>query len=179
MGKKNRVWLALGSNLGDSRTLLHQAWFELGTRKDVTLICLSRPYITEPVGMDSENQFVNAVGILETEHTPQSFLSLLQQVEKTFGRTVKTGQSGSEYQDRLLDLDMLYYNDLILTTDTLLLPHPHIAERLFVLAPLVEIDPRHIDPGTGMSVKTMHEKLLRLISAGEMESQGIRSVTWS
>ena len=176
MNKQHRVWLGLGSNLGDSQSILQQAWHDLGKDERITLIVLSLPYVTEPVGMESDNLFLNAVGILETDHTPESFLALLQQVEKAFGRASKTGQNG--YQDRLLDLDILYYDDCVINTETLLLPHPHIAKRLFVLAPLSEIDPMHLDPRTGKTAEAMHKELLHQMEAGKMVFQTIKPEAW-
>jgi 2-amino-4-hydroxy-6-hydroxymethyldihydropteridine diphosphokinase len=176
LNKQNRVWLALGSNLGDSQHILQQAWRDLGEEEGISLICLSRPYITEPVGMESDNLFLNAVGILETDLAPEHLLTLLQQVEIGFGRVCKTGQNG--YQDRLLDLDILYYSDCVLSTDTLLLPHPHITERLFVLAPLSEVDPHHCDPITGATAEAMHQELLLQMAAGNKTLQKIKSETW-
>ncbi|MBN4068202.1 2-amino-4-hydroxy-6-hydroxymethyldihydropteridine diphosphokinase [Desulfotalea psychrophila] len=168
--------MALGSNLGDSHRILQQAWHDLGEDKEIKLIILSRPYVTEPVGMESENLFLNAVGILETNHTPEQLLALLQQVEKGFGRIRKTGQNG--YRDRLLDLDILYYDDCVLTTEELLVPHPHRAERLFVLAPLVEIDPLHCDPCSGQTAVAMHQKLLQQMKDGKEAFQAIKAETW-
>ncbi len=177
MNKQNRVWLALGSNLGDSQRILQQAWHDLGENESISLVSLSLPYVTEPVGMESENLFLNAVGILDTGHAPELLLALLQQVEKGFGRVSKTGQNG--YQDRLLDLDILYYDNCVLNTDRLMLPHPHIAERLFVLAPLVEIDPQHCDPRTGQTAETMHQDLLQQMAAGKKAFQEIKPDTWA
>lgn len=176
MNKKHRVWLGLGSNLGDSQSILQQAWHDLGKDEGVELLVLSLPYVSKPVGMESDNLFLNAVGILETEYTPELFLVLLQQMEKGFGRASKTGQDG--YQDRLLDLDILYYDDCVLNTDTLLLPHPHIAARLFVLAPLSEIDPLHPDPHTGQTAEGMYKELLHQMEMGEMAFQSIKPESW-
>jgi 2-amino-4-hydroxy-6-hydroxymethyldihydropteridine diphosphokinase len=176
LNKQYRIWLGLGSNLGDRQSILQQAWHDLGKDERINLVVLSHPYVTEPVGMESNNLFLNAVGILETDHTPESFLALLQQVEKGFGRASKTGGNG--YQDRLLDLDILYYDDCVINTDTLLLPHPHIAKRLFVLAPLSEIDPLHFDPRTGQSAEAMHQELLHQMKTGKIAFQTIKPESW-
>lgn len=176
MNKHNKVWLALGSNLGDSQRILQQAWHDLGEDDGITLVRLSLPYVTEPVGMESNNVFLNAVGILTTDHAPESLLALLQQVEKGFGRIKKTGKNG--YQDRLLDLDILYYDDCVLSTDTLMLPHPHIAERLFVLTPLAAIDPQRRDPLTGKTAEAMYQELLQQMATGRKALQKIKPEFW-
>lgn len=168
--------MALGSNLGDSHQILQQAWQELGSVDEVELIGLSRPYVTEPVGMESDNLFLNAVGILETTRSPESLLATTQLVEKSFGRNKKTGMDG--YQDRLLDLDILYFSDYQLAATNLVLPHPHISERLFVLAPLLEIDPHHCDPVTGQTATEMHQNLLQDMKTERIAFQEIRRENW-
>ncbi len=177
MNKKTRVWIGLGSNLGDSRTILQQAWQGLGQEKTITLVTLSSPYVTEPVGMESEYLFLNAIGILETSLAPESFLTLLQRVELGFGRNKKTGVDG--YQDRLLDLDILYYGEQKRSVSDLILPHPHIADRLFVLAPLTEIDPDHCDPLTGKTAQSMQRELLQRMKNGKIAFQEITRETWA
>jgi len=171
-----KVWLGLGSNLGNSQQILQDAWQELGQEENVNILSLASPYASDPVGMESDNVFVNSTGILETSLAPHELLRLLKRVEKGFGRKVKTGTDG--YQDRLLDLDILYFGDRQSVTDELQIPHPHIAERLFVLAPLVEIDPEHCDPRTGEQVSAMHSSLLAKISKGSLAFQKIQREIW-
>lgn len=177
MSGRSRVWVALGSNLGESKQILQKAWRRLGNEEALDSICLSSPYITEPVGMESRNLFLNAVGILETTLPPESLLVVLQQVEKEFGRSRKT--AGEGYEDRLLDLDILYFDGCVLTSSKLVLPHPHIGERLFVLEPLVEIDPEHSDPVNGLTAVAMHQKLLQQMGAGIVAAQEIKRDTWA
>jgi len=171
-----RVWLGFGSNLGDSRKILQQAWQKLGQEETIRLITFSAPYASEPVGMESDNRFLNAVGILETNLSPHDLLGLLQKVEKGFGRKVKTGMD--EYQDRLLDLDILFFSDIKSTESNLLLPHPHIADRLFVLAPLAEIDPEHRHPRTGKRVQQMYDALVQKMKDGITVLQEVQQETW-
>ena len=177
MNTKKKVWVALGSNLGDSNRILQEAWHQLGRGEPVELVSLSHPYITEPVGMDSDNIFLNAVGILETSLTPDSLLAMLQQVERGFGRNKKSTADG--YQDRLLDLDILYFDDCVSTSSDLVLPHPHISERLFVLEPLIEIDPDRCDPGSGLTAVAMHQNLLQRMEVGSIAVQEIKRAIWA
>lgn len=172
-----KVWLGLGSNLGDCRSILQGAWEALGEETSVRLLSFSSPYASAPVGMESENRFLNAAGILETSLDPYSLLKLLQNIERGFGRQMKTGSDG--YQDRLLDLDILYFGNRLSSAADLQLPHPHIANRLFVLAPLAEIDPEHCDPCSGKKVQDMYAELNRKIANGVMASQDIVRETWS
>lgn len=176
MSGTTRAWIALGSNLGDSRRILRQAWLRLGEEEGLSVLTLSHPYISAPVGMESAHLFFNAVGILETSLDPQILLVHLQEVERHFGRVQKSGADG--YKDRLLDLDLLYYGDRVLESGELSIPHPHIAGRLFVLAPLAEIDPQHLDPLTGLSAEEMHRQLRQRIENGKEELQQIERKEW-
>ncbi len=177
MENTKRVWVALGSNLGESNIILQQAWQELGAQEAIELVTLSSPYVSEPVGLESENLFLNAVGILETILCPEALLVLLQQVERGFGRDKKSDANG--YQDRLLDLDMLYFVDSVIRSETLVVPHPHISERLFVLAPLVEIDPDHRDPLNSDSAVEMYHRLLHQIESGAAPLQEFKRDSWT
>lgn len=172
-----KVWLGLGSNLGNSQQILQRAWETLGNDVNVFLIVLSSPYTSAPVGMESDNHFVNAVGMVETTLDPSSLLRLLQEVEKGFGRNTKTGSTG--YQDRLLDLDILYFGDTESNTRQLQIPHQQVANRLFVLTPLMEIEPQHLDPFTQKTVAQMHSELLLKIKNDEMISQEIERSSWN
>jgi len=174
--QSERVWLGLGSNLGDSRKILQEAWEVLGRDPDISRVLLSSPYASDPVGMESENRFLNAVGIIETRYDPLSLLTLLQQVEKSFGRKEKTGKEG--YQDRLLDLDILYFGTIQSRTEKLQIPHPQIASRLFVLTPLMEIDALHTDPSTKKTVTQMHSELIVKIENGEIAPQEMQRQSW-
>ncbi len=173
----NRVYIGLGSNLGNSRKILLDAWKRLGLAQDVFLLALSSPYSSDPVAMESGNRFVNAVGILETGLGPKELLYLLQAVEKDFGRTKKS--EGKRYQDRLLDLDILYFADLVSQTAELVLPHPQIAGRLFVLLPLLEVDPEKTDPVTQLGAAEMYAVLQEKIAAGERAPQAIEKSAWN
>ncbi len=151
------VCIGLGSNLGDSLELLPEAWAELGRVPGIGTGALSRPYLTEPEGMESENWFINAAGILTTSLAPEALLGQLLAVEQAFGRHRSPCRQG--YQDRTLDLDLLIYGDLVMTTDRLILPHPHMCRRLFVLAPLAELVPDLAIPGSGRSVSQCLQEL--------------------
>ncbi|PID76154.1 MAG: 2-amino-4-hydroxy-6-hydroxymethyldihydropteridine diphosphokinase [Deltaproteobacteria bacterium] len=132
------AYIGLGSNLGDGRKILRSAWKTLGDAAGVELVALARPYRTAPVGMASEHWFTNSVGCLRTSLAPEELLSLLFRVEADFGR--KRDETVPGYHDRSLDLDLLYFGELCLDTPRLVLPHPGITERLFVLVPLAELE---------------------------------------
>ena len=134
------AFIGLGSNEGDSLQNLQKAWRKLAETGCGILVGLSSPYKSEPVGVVTENWFINAVGVIETTLTPESLLEKMLAIEKEMGRNREKGV------DRSIDLDLLYYNDLIVNSAQLVLPHPEIQNRLFVLQPLSELAPDHIHP---------------------------------
>lgn len=152
------AYVGLGSNLGNCRENLQQAWIRLGAVKDVKLLVLSSPYRSEPVGMASDNWFINAVGCLQTSLSPAALLAAMLDVEKSLGRK---RSSGKKPTDRSVDLDLLYWDDRISKDPSLILPHPEIANRLFVLLPLAEIGPEVSHPVLN---KTSAEMLQDLIA---------------
>ena len=170
MGNFHTVCIGLGSNLGDSRSLLQNAWQVLADETNIVTKALSSPYRTMPVGMDSPNWFVNAVGLVETSLVPEALLDVLLRVEQQFGRT---RSDNGEYQDRTLDLDLLLFDDLIIQTPRLTLPHPAMCERGFVLIPLAEIAPQLSHPGLNRTVLQLLEELEK--TGG---GQGIERIAW-
>ncbi len=159
-------FIALGSNLGDGRINLLRAWQDL-KGGGITPLALSSPYKTAPVGMTSESWFTNAVGMVETIKTPASLLNTLLELETRMGRNRARGM------DRIIDLDILYYDDLLCHDTSLDLPHPEMTERLFVLAPLAELAPNHLHPISGLSSRQMLRRL-------ELRDHGqqIKKTTW-
>ncbi len=127
------VFVGLGSNLGDGRQNIQTAWQKLGAVKGVRLVRLSSPYLTEPVGIATDFWFTNAVGLLQTELSPRELLRVMLQIEAEMGR------DRTKTDDRPVDLDILYYGDLVYSGPDLVIPHPDLQNRLFVLAPLEEL----------------------------------------
>lgn len=136
------VYLALGTNIGNKRRNMITAAALLAERAG-NVLALSGFYETEPWGFQSENTFLNAALRLETSLSPLELLKATQQIEAEMGRTQK---SNGTYHDRIIDIDILLYDDLILQTPELTLPHPLMHERLFVMEPLAEIAPNVIHP---------------------------------
>jgi 2-amino-4-hydroxy-6-hydroxymethyldihydropteridine diphosphokinase len=168
--------IGLGSNLGNGRAILHAAWETIGTISGIRLNGLSSPFMTAPVGMASRHWFTNAVGRLQVALTPEELLWVLLAIEKKFGRTRDGERLG--YQDRSLDLDLLYYDNIVRDTPELTLPHPRIGERLFVLAPFAELEPDYIDLTSGKTIVDMAKQLVHRILAGEIENQEIIAGRW-
>lgn len=150
------AYLGLGSNLGNKRHNLIKAAALLAERAG-DILALSSFYETAPWGFVSDNSFLNAAMKLETTLSPLELLETTQEIEKELGRTEKS--NSSDYQDRVIDVDLLLYDDQILQTPVLTLPHPHLHERRFVLEPLAEIAPFCVVPVIGKSVAKLLELL--------------------
>lgn len=136
------AYLALGTNIGNKRRNMITAAALLAERVG-DVFALSGFYETEPWGFQSENTFLNAALQLDTSLSPLELLKATQEIEIEMGRTQK---SNGAYHDRIIDIDILLYEDLVLQTPELTLPHPLMHERLFVMEPLAEIAPNVIHP---------------------------------
>jgi 2-amino-4-hydroxy-6-hydroxymethyldihydropteridine diphosphokinase len=133
------VYLALGANLGDRQANLQAALAALPPA--VNVLERSSIYVTDPWGMTDQPDFLNMVIRGETELSPQDLLVRLKRLEKDLGR-----QPSIRYGPRLIDIDILFYADLVLESPGLIIPHPRLHERTFVLVPLAEIAPNLIHP---------------------------------
>lgn len=133
------AYLGLGSNLGTDKVAnLHQAVALINEQAGHILACSS--FIeSEPWGFQSTNTFVNAVVAIDTPHTPHELLRITQAIERSMGRTHKT--VGTNYTDRIIDIDILLYGEEVIDDDVLTIPHPLIMQREFVYLPLFEIAP--------------------------------------
>ncbi len=132
----HQVYLGLGSNLGDKAWNLSEAIRLIGER--VGQVLRQSSFIeTEPWGFQSDNSFLNAVILCETDKTPREVLLLTQQIERDMGRRQKSVSVG--YADRIIDIDILLYDDLTIDEPDLKIPHPLMHQRDFVMRPLQEI----------------------------------------
>jgi 2-amino-4-hydroxy-6-hydroxymethyldihydropteridine diphosphokinase len=132
----HQVYLGLGSNLGNKEWNLSEAIRLIGER--VGQVVRQSSFIeTEPWGFQSKNSFLNAVILCETNKTPREVLLLTQQIERDMGRRQKSVSVG--YADRIIDIDILLYDDLTVDEPDLKIPHPLMHQRDFVMRPLKEI----------------------------------------
>ena len=133
----HRLYLSLGSNLGDRRALILQALRLLGERVG-EVRRVSSLIETQPWGFSSPHPFLNACCLIVTRKSPRRCLTETQRIERLLGRTQKT-TPGGPYHDRTIDIDILLYDDLHVAEPDLVIPHPRMAERDFVMHPLQEI----------------------------------------
>ena len=143
MGRKvHKVYLGLGSNLGDKETHIRKAITLIGERVG-TVLRQSSLIETEPWGFESEHTFLNGVILVETTLTPRQTLKATQKIERDLGRKRKSTDSSSHqlpnYSDRPIDIDILLYDDLTIDEPDLKIPHPLMEQRDFVMIPLREI----------------------------------------
>lgn len=149
------VYLGLGTNLGNKEANLRIAIYKLQERigKQVSL---SSFYETAPWGFESDHSFLNAAIGLETSLSPIEILHITQEIEKELGRTKKS-VNGS-YSDRLIDIDILLYDTLVLQTPELTIPHPLMTERDFVMKPLIEIAGNVIHPTRQKTLSELYQE---------------------
>jgi 2-amino-4-hydroxy-6-hydroxymethyldihydropteridine diphosphokinase len=145
--------IGLGSNLGDSRSILIGAIDRLRSHPQIEVSAVSSWYTTAPIG-PPQPDYLNGCATLQTSLAPLDLLNFLHSIEAEFGR-VRQEVWGA----RTLDLDLLLYDDLIIDLPTLQLPHPRMLERAFVLVPLSEIVPDAIEPRSGQSIVTLCRQL--------------------
>jgi len=137
----SRVYLSLGSNIGNRQRAISEMLRMLEQTPGVTLVKASSNYETRPVGMQDQPLFINAAAVIETELDPMELLALCKEIEARLGR-VDRGRWGP----READMDIVMYEDLVADLPELKLPHPEMHLRRFVLAPLCEIAPDAVHP---------------------------------
>ena len=142
------VYLGLGTNLGDKEANMHDA-VRLISGRIGKVVSLSAFYVTEPWGFSSENSFLNAACKVETNFTPFEVLKETQAIERELGRIHKS--VNGNYSDRPMDIDILLYDNLILNTPELTIPHPLMMQRPFVMDPLTETAPEVVHTLQGKS----------------------------
>jgi 2-amino-4-hydroxy-6-hydroxymethyldihydropteridine diphosphokinase len=138
-----RAYVGLGSNLGDREQTLRKAVDALGADEGIDLVAVSTLRETEPVGVGAQPRFLNGAVALDTTLSARELLERLLAVERRFGRVRVPGEHGP----RTLDLDLLLYGDELIDEPGLVVPHPRLHERRFVLEPLAELAPGLVVPG--------------------------------
>ncbi len=150
----NSTFILLGSNLGQREAILDNAISQLSAYCG-TIQEKSSVYESKAWGFEAEEKFLNQVIILRTKLGPYALLARLQEIEKRMGR-VRTKPG---YESRIIDLDILYFNDQIIKSETLTIPHPGMHLRAFTMAPLAEIAPKTLHPILQLS----HTELLTIL----------------
>jgi 2-amino-4-hydroxy-6-hydroxymethyldihydropteridine diphosphokinase len=149
------AYVALGSNLGDRAGHLAAATAALRACPGVRVVAVSTVYETAPIGPPPQGPYLNAALHLRTDLAPRALLACLLEIEAAQGRQ----RSAGRWSARTLDLDLLFYGSLVLDEPGLCIPHPHLHERGFVLAPLCELAARLVHPRLGETVEQLARKV--------------------
>jgi 2-amino-4-hydroxy-6-hydroxymethyldihydropteridine diphosphokinase len=147
LGSMQGIFLGLGSNKGNRELFLHQAIAKLKAIPELEIRRYSSIYESEPVGLKEQAWFLNAVVEISTKLDPFLLLAATQNIERQLGRK-RTRRWGA----RIIDIDILSFNDLIIQSYNLIIPHPEMTVRKFVLMPLSEISPTYFHPITKISI---------------------------
>jgi len=148
------IFLSLGANIGEREENILRAIELLKTRVG-RCVNVSDFYISDACGFESENKFVNIAAEFETSLQPVELLKITQQIERTLGRKNKT--RNGKYSDRIIDIDILFYDNQIIDLQQLTIPHPLLHKRNFVLEPLAEIAPEFKHPVLKKNIKELAE----------------------
>lgn len=141
-----RAYVGLGANLGDREENVRRALGLLAAHREIEVVSVSSLRETDPVGYLEQPRFLNGAVALETSLEPRALLDALLAVERRLGRV---RGDGPRFGPRPIDLDLLLYEDVVLDEPGLVLPHPRLHERSFVLEPLAELEPGLVVPGRG------------------------------
>jgi len=151
----HKVYLGLGSNLGDREDMLNRAIQLLDSHKFIDVEKRSVFIESEPSGTGPQPKYLNGVCRITTILSPEELLYETQMIEKVLGRTTK-----SDYAPRPIDIDILLYDDVVMVTDQLIIPHPLMHERHFVLKPLSDMDPHVEHPILNQSIQSLYTHVI-------------------
>lgn len=149
--------MSIGSNRGEKKKNLDEAVNRLAGHERIKVVSVSSFYMTEPQNFKDQDWFLNAAVKIETELGPEDLLVVLKQLEKSLDKDGKAFRFGP----RTIDLDIIYYDSLVLKTGALEIPHPRMHERCFVLVPLCDIGPEEIHPVLKLSADELLKKIER------------------
>ena len=153
-----RIFLSLGTNLGHRLANLNKALFLISNNTNIKILSKSKVYETSPMENKNQDYFLNQVIEIKTKIEPIDLLNFTQKIESKMGRE----KHSKKYQPRIIDIDILSYNKLILDKQNLCIPHSKIKFRKFILKPWTDIAPNYILPNSKSTIKELLERILHL-----------------
>ena len=160
----SKVFIALGSNVGDRLCYMHSAIQEISKINSVKIIGQSRIMETEPIGVIGQSSYLNQIILIETAIGPKELLLLFKGIEKKLGRIKR-----EHWAEREIDIDIILYNDQVLETPELCVPHKQILNRLFVLEGCTQIMPDYLAPSFKKTVYELYETLDNTVKAQKLK----------
>jgi 2-amino-4-hydroxy-6-hydroxymethyldihydropteridine diphosphokinase len=157
MSDRHIVYISVGSNMGDRLQNCRQGITALSRSGEFRIIAQSRIYMTEPVDYEYQEWFFNMVVKLETTNDPFELLEKIKSVQRAAGRKRDVIRFGP----RVLDLDIIFFDDLVLDSDRLVVPHPRMHQRRFVLKPICDIDPTIVHPVLKKDMQSLLDGLVK------------------
>ena len=153
-----RIFLSLGTNIGDRVSNLDKAISLINMEEKINIISQSKKYETSPMENQNQDNFLNQVIQLDTDTDPFKLLKIIKRIEINLGRI----KNNERYMPRIIDIDILTYNDLVINTQSLFIPHPKIKLRKFILKPWSDIAPDYILPNSKSSIKELLDRVYHL-----------------
>ncbi|MGE3062677.1 MAG: 2-amino-4-hydroxy-6-hydroxymethyldihydropteridine diphosphokinase [bacterium] len=170
MAQNNKIILCLGSNLEDRHKNIKTS-IALLKRHKIKITGYSSLYETDPVGFENQPKFYNMAVTVSTDLSPEQLLSAVKRIESLMGR-----REAKRFHPRLIDIDILIYNDIIVEVENLSIPHKRLLERHFALKLLMDIDENMPIPGSGMTVKEAYEKVGKEHAAVKLSDKELKGV---
>lgn len=152
----SRVFLSIGSNLGDRLSNIQQAVATLSMSDRINIVKTSSFYETEPWGNKNQEWFINAAVAIDTDYSPYELLEYCQNIEAQLGRVRKENEKWSQ---RAIDIDILMYDDLVISSENLIVPHPFMHHRAFVLVPMLEVKSDLVHPVFKKTISELYDEL--------------------
>ena len=166
---KHVVFISIGSNIGDKIENCKKGIEKINGLPNCNVTDISKFYKTSPVDYTKQDWFINCAVKIKTECRPEELLLNLRKIEKEIGTVEKEVRFGP----RILDLDIIFYDDIILNSKTLKIPHPRMQNRYFVLLPISDIEPDFIHPTLKISIKSLIENLKKDMRYNDQKARAI------
>lgn len=160
----NLIYLGIGSNLGNRRLNIMESFHHLKQSGQLSDLRMSKIYETEPLDGTDQPFFLNTVIEAKTHLSPFELLDLCQKIEHNMGRK---RDKHHRWAAREIDIDILFFEDRIIETPNLTIPHPDIPFRSFVIEPMLELNPNFIHPDKHITIQVLHDNLIRTLNIHE------------